>query len=197
MILTGITFAQSLFVLNRSLVDPRYCRACQRTLTLNSGLEWPDFCSLLSYLSMNDLIRQHYWRGSKRGVSAASTPAFHCWSVGKNMHDTCHTQNNVQAQVGSLHPDEGNIDKKTQGITYRIQRRKKRNDSPSLIWAHLKSFSVCRMLRGICVNELHHSCEMMAQLGKQKCKVWQFKWMCFVSVCKQHLRDSICIKAGL
>lgn len=51
------------------------------------------------------------------------------------------------------------------------------------------------MLRGICVNELHHSCEMMAQLGKQKCKVWQFKRMCFVSVCKQHLGDSICIKA--
>lgn len=47
------------------------------------------------------------------------------------------------------------------------------------------------MLQGICVNELHHSCEMMAQLGKQKCKVWQFKRMCFVSVCKQHLRDGM------
>lgn len=72
-----------------------------------------------------------------------------------------------------------------------------KNDRPSSIWAHLKGFSVCRMLWGVCVNELHLSCEMMAQLGKQKCKVWQFKRMCFVSVYEQHLRDSICIKAGL
>lgn len=80
----------------------------------------------------------------------------------------------------------------TEEITQRFKKKKKKNyDSPSLISAHLKSFSVCRMLWGICVNELHHSCEMMAQLGKQKCKVWQFKWMCFVSVCKQHLRDSM------
>lgn len=53
----------------------------------------------------------------------------------------------------------------------KTEEKKQNSDSPSLISAHLKSFSVCRMLRGICVNELHHSCEMMAQLGKQKCKV--------------------------
>lgn len=37
----------------------------------------------------------------------------------------------------------------------------------------------------------------MAQLGEQKCKVWQFKRMCFVSVWEQHLRDNICMKMHL
>lgn len=105
---------------------------------------------------------------------------------------------NIQRKIINLPPNEGNIDTcglvcPAAGIPIHTESRtyENNNDRPSLIWAHLKSFSVCRMLRGICVNELHHSCEMMAQLGKQKCKVWQFKWMCFVSVYKQHLRDSI------
>lgn len=37
----------------------------------------------------------------------------------------------------------------------------------------------------------------MAQLGEQKCKVWQFNRMCFVSVWEQHLRDNMCMKMRL
>lgn len=75
--------------------------------------------------------------------------------------------------------------------SYRLSRRLQKHDTLSLISAHLKSFSACRMFQGICVNELHYSSGMMAQLGKQKCKVWQFTQMCFVSVYKQHLWDSM------
>lgn len=75
--------------------------------------------------------------------------------------------------------------------SYRLNHKLQKHDTLSLISAHLKSFSACRMFQGICVNELHYSSGMMAQLGKQKCKVWQFTQMSFVSVYKQHLWDSM------
>ena len=64
----------------------------------------------------------------------------------------------------------------------------------SLIWAHLRGF--CKngeSCEAVGVNEVDLSRGMMVQLGEQKCKVWQFKWMCFVSVYEQHLRDTLCI----
>lgn len=70
-------------------------------------------------------------------------------------------------------------------------------ESASLIWARLRVFIEPRLLWSCRVNEKDLSCGLMAQLGEQKCKVWQFKRMCFVSVCERHLWDNVCMKPCL